>query len=196
MNNLSVSIDLDINDLHGLIGALQHEEGCQELADQLRSEHPQWTNARVFETAVAQAGHQGTFGRDPIDKGAKVVAVATDTSFTKGPNKRKDTRHPAIIEEMNKHWALEQQKKQQGEVAHADRLKAIHKLMTERNLSFDEAFVQTMQGEPLSDPGQKPAKATHEIKPDKYLMLVKGAHMGLSFNIHTGKRAAVNGQSE
>jgi hypothetical protein len=158
------------------------------ITAQLRSEHPQWTNSRVFETAVAQAGHQGTFGRDSVDWNA-VLAEAKDS----GPAKL--GRHPAVAKEFAKLGQLHESRKDQGALNYADRLKAIHKLMTERNLSFDEAFIQTMQGEPLSDATKAPAKAAQSVSHGNgKLMLIQGAHMGWAFNIHTGERAGVNGQ--
>jgi hypothetical protein len=149
------------------------------ITARLRSEHPQWTNSRVFETAVAQAGHQGTFGRDSVDRNA-VLAEAKDS----GP--AKSGRHPAITEEMNKHWQLEQSRKKWGEENHADMLKRIRELMVSRNLSFDDAFTQIMQGEPLADAGKTPAKAKAvqpEAKGQGRLMLIEGAHCGLFYKL-------------
>jgi hypothetical protein len=121
------------------------------ITAQLRSEHPEWPNARVFETAVAQAGHQKSFGRDPEDSSTKVVAIATDVSFTKGPPK-KAGMHPSMISEMSKHFALQEQKKKWELQKHVSRMAAIRKLMTERGLSFDDAFIQVTQGEATEEP--------------------------------------------
>jgi hypothetical protein len=162
-----------------------------EQTNLIRASNPGLSFDTAWNQACSLQKVTGTFGRDSIDKGAKVIAVATDASLTHKPPNKKDGRHPAIIEELSKHWQLEQQKKQQGELAYADRLKAIHKLMTERNMSFDEAFIQTMQGEPLSDPGKAPAKAAQTAaKGQGELMLIQGAHAGFTFDIRTGKRAA------
>lgn len=156
----------------------------------LRATHPEWSADKVFTESIEISGHTGGFGRE---------VKAGDVGFTRKPQK-KVGQHPALVEELSKHWQLEQQKKKWETQKHVERLKEIRKLMQERGLSFDEAFVQTMQGEPLSELGQAPAKAGHESEPQpakqasqEKLMLIKGAHAGLAFNIHTGKPAAGDG---
>jgi hypothetical protein len=169
-----------MNDTLSRVKAIQAERG--------------WNFDRSFQYVMSEDNHTGSFGRDPVDKGAKVIAVATDASLTHKPPNKKDGRHPAIIEELSKHWQLEQQRKKWGEVDHANRLAKIRQLMeADPALSFDGAFTQIIQQESVVAPAKAAQTAAHG---NGKLMLIQGSHAGFAFNIHTGKRAGVNGQSE
>jgi hypothetical protein len=96
------------------------------VESRLRSEHPTWSNTRVFEQAVVEAGAIGGFTRSPIKRG----------------------RHPALNEEFRKHGELEKAKKDEKLFDHIDRMKRIRKFMTENpGMTFDRAFILTCERE-------------------------------------------------
>jgi hypothetical protein len=102
------------------------------ITAQLRMEHRDWTNARVFETAMAQSGHQGSFGRDPLDKGTTLVAEAIGLDV-----------HPKLKQELNRHKKLEKSRQSGRVMDHIARLGKIRQLMeNDSSLNWDQAFTQ------------------------------------------------------
>jgi hypothetical protein len=147
------------------------------ITAQLRSEHSDWTNARVFETAMAQTGHQGTFGRDSLDKSTKLVAEASGLDV-----------HPKLKTELNKHAKLEKAKQSAKTLDHVKRLAKIRQLMeNDPSLSFDSAFTRIVQEENAS-PALKTAQSA--ANGNGKLMLIEGGYCNFFVPL-----PGVNGQS-
>jgi hypothetical protein len=156
-----------MNDVLSRVKAIQAEHG--------------WNFDRTFQYAMSEDNHTGTFGRDPVDKGATLIPIATDGSPTKVG------QYPSVARELNKHRALDQKRKATETMNHVRRLAAIRQLMeNDPSLSFDAAFTRIIQQESVA----APAKASQTApKGQGKLMLIQGAHAGFMLDIRTGKRA-------
>jgi hypothetical protein len=155
----------------------------------IRSVHPDWSADRVFIESIEASGHQGTFGRDTSSNVAIAEASGLDgcPKLVRGgspPNKKAD-RHPAIIEELSKHWQLEQARKKWGEVDHAIRLAKIRKLMeADPSLSFDAAFTRIIQEETVVAPDKAALKTSQSAaNENSKVFLVKGSEHGMRYPI-------------
>ena len=143
----------------------------------LRATHPDWSADKVFSESIEISGHRGSFGCRSLESN---VAEAIDTDG--GPKlvqgAKKADRHPAIIEELSKHFQLQEQRKKSVELDHADRLAKIRKLMeADPSLSFDAAFTRIMQEESNASPAVKTARSA--ANGQGKLMLIEGGHCGL-----------------
>jgi hypothetical protein len=133
----------------------------------------QYIDARI-ESLQREQGY--TFQRafeEVLASSPDVMDGTVKGGFARTPPK-KEGRHPAVIEEMSKHWQLEQSRKKWGEVAHANRLGRIRELMQQNGWNFDQAFTEAMREEAQTQ--QTPTSAAHETEPDKQLALVQGSH--------------------
>jgi hypothetical protein len=143
---------------------------------QLRYDNPTWTNERIFTTAMTQAGHQGSFGRDPVDSSTKLIAIATNGAPAK------EGQHPSVARELNRHAKLDQSRKSSKISEHVARLAKIRQLMeNDPSLSFDSAFTRIVQEENAVSPAVKTSQST--ANGNGKLMLVKGSDWGMRYPI-------------
>jgi hypothetical protein len=137
----------------------------------IRSLHPEWSADRVFTESLEASGHSCGFGRSIESNVGEAIDTDGGPKLVRGA--KKADRHPAIIEELSKHFQLQEQRKKWGEVAHANRLKRIRELMQQNGWNFDQAFTETMREE--AQTAQAPAKAAHESESDT-LATVQASH--------------------